>query len=159
AEARRDRSPSLRDHLAARLTPVRGRALAGAGALVAASILLSLFVTSRVRAQALARTLAAMAAVRSAHCTGWRANYRNDRSHGPSCLMRMPVEWWYEAPDRYRKDVWPEFSGRQVPALQLVSRGSSSLVTYRTPRGVRIRLPLGQSALAHYLSPLDFFDQ
>src|SRR5437870_4679858 len=57
--------------------PAPPRTPAGATPLAAARLVLLLLLTPRAPAQVLARTLRAMAEIRSAHCTGWRVEYRS----------------------------------------------------------------------------------
>jgi hypothetical protein len=158
ADARRARPPSLRDRLFAVQAAPPWRSLAGAIALVAACVVLSLFMTARVRAQMLARTLAAMAVVQSAHCTGWHINYRSQGAGEQSSPVRMRVEWWYKAPNRYRKETARPAAAGDLFSEQLVVNGDENVWTDRSRPAPGTRVVLPQPALARSLSALDFFN-
>src|SRR5207244_12328817 len=116
----RARPPSRLARLLAAAPAGRRRVLLGALPLTAAAVVLFLLLTPRAPAQGLARTLRAMAQVQSAHCSGWHVNYRVSEGEFRPTPARLPVEWWYRAPDRYREEVRPAPSREDAPSFLLV---------------------------------------
>jgi hypothetical protein len=159
AAGRRVRPPSLFDRLFSGRSSGRSRALLGAFPLAIACIVLFLLFATRARAQMLARTLRAMAQVRSAHCVGWRVEYRGRGEGRQPVPERMRVEWWYKAPNWYRKNMEPEVPGEGMPASQLIVKGRRSVVVTRLRATSQAPFPVPPPALSRYLSPLDFFSQ
>jgi hypothetical protein len=136
------------------------RLLLGAVPLAVASVLLFLLLAGPAPAGVLDRTLQAMARVRSAHCTGWLISYSDKDAGGQPLPGRMNVEWWYQAPDRYRKAMGPKVSGWSQEPGTLIIQGERSLFssTY-SPAGQSQKLTLSPAQLAYWLSPLDFFSR
>jgi hypothetical protein len=159
AAAHRARRPSLFARFLSRALPEHRRTLLGAISLAVACVILLLLLTARAPAQMLARTLQAMAQVRSAHCTGWRIDYRSQGAGGPPVPERMRVEWWYKAPNWYRKEMEPELEGGEEPSSQLIVKGGQSVVMTRLQATSEAPFPVPAPALSRYLSPLDFFSQ
>src|SRR5205823_11717024 len=114
-------------------------------------VVLFLLLTPRAPAQGLARTLRAMAQLQSAHCSGWHVNYRVSEGELRPTPARLPVEWWYRAPDRYREAAGPARSREDVPSFLLVVRGDKNVLTRRSPAGLARRDVLPPAALIHYL--------
>jgi hypothetical protein len=159
AAAHRARRPSLFARFFTGALPARRRALAGAVPLAVACVILLLLLTTRAPAQILARTLQAMAQVRSAHCTGWRIAYRVLGEGRPPVPERMRVEWWYKAPNWYRNEMKPELPGEGVPSTQLIARGEQNVFMSRFGATAGIKTALLPPPLTRYLSSLDFFSQ
>jgi len=132
------------------------RVLLGAVPLAAAAILL-LFLLLQAPTSVLARALDAMAKVRTAHCTGWFISYRSTGPDGRPIPGKMRVEWWYKAPDRYRRWAGPDVRGWiEVPGVFIINGHRNVFVSQsRTVPPSRLALPY--SFLTRYLSPVDFF--
>lgn len=152
---RRTRAPRL----APAASPVSRRALIGAASLAAASLALFLLLPVRAPAQALARTLAAMARVRSAHCTGTAVSYRDPGQEEGHDLEQWRVEWWYQEPDRYRKDMAPAGQLKEYVPDRLIVKGQRGLLIsqHYLSAGRKVELPRAQ--VSRWLSPLDFFSR
>jgi hypothetical protein len=155
--AHRARRPSLFARLFTDVLPEHRRTLLSAISLAVACILLLLLLTARAPAQMLARTLQAMAQVRSAHCIGMRVEYRGEGEGRQPVPERMRVEWWYKAPDWYRKEMEPEPLGGNAPSNQLVVKGERNVLISQLGPTSTIRTALRPATLTLYLSPLDFF--
>src|SRR5438445_4492801 len=123
AAARRARRPYRLARFLAAAPAGRRRVLLGALPLTAAAVVLILLLTPRAPAQGLARTLRAMAQLQSAHCSGWYVSYRVNEGELRPTPARLPVEWWYRAPDCYREAVGPARSNEAVFPFLLVVRG------------------------------------
>lgn len=157
AHQRRRASPLAR--LMSSAVPGRRRALAGAIPLAAGCLILFLLLTARAPAEMLARTLQAMAQVRSAHCTGWRIVYRSLGEGGPPAPEQKRVVWWYRAPNWYRKETQPEPPGAGRSLGQLIVKEGQNVLVSRLGATAKIETTLPPPLLARYLSPLDFFSQ
>lgn len=119
--------------------------------------LLVILLTTGRSASALARTLNAMAAVRSAHCIGWFFSYTDMRPDGSIIPVRMREEWWYKAPDRYRREIGPEYWGTSTEPGVLIVKGQEGIFTssHHATRGEKTRFT--RAELTQDLSPFDFF--
>jgi hypothetical protein len=156
-EARRGRPPSLLDRLFHAIPRAGGRALAGAVTLAVTSVVLLLLFATRAPAQVLARTLAAMAQVRSAHCTGWHVTYRSIGTKGQRVSTRLSVEWWYKRPDSYRKETEPTRPGERLAPVLMVIKANQRMFGIRSGVTPVRRLIVPPTLFTRYLSPLDFF--
>lgn len=125
-------------------------------AVVCCALLASFFTMGRPIG-VLARTLNAMAAVRSAHCTGWFYGYTDFRPDGSILPVRMREEWWYKAPDSFRREIGPEFWGTSTEPGVLIVKGQKGVFTssHHATRGRKTTF--AKSQLTRDLSPFDFF--
>lgn len=144
--------PPGREQPGRRFAPLSRRALLVA-ALTAAIAFLHL-ATERSSAQTLEQVLAAIGRVRSAHCSGWFVSYEDPSADAPSPpAARMRVDWWFQAPDRFRREMGPEVPEWKFPPGTLVVNGDQS-VFHNTRTGGPPRRGRRQT---RDLSPVDFF--
>jgi hypothetical protein len=120
-------------------------------------IIISLLLTNPAPADVLGRTLAAIDRVTSAHCTGWYVSYRREAIMAGQDKSRFNVEWWYKAPDRYRKDIRSVASDAIVPPCRLLVTGRQRVFLGASVAAPVRRPDVTDEQLTEYLSPLDFF--
>jgi hypothetical protein len=108
-------------------------------------------------AGALENTLDAMSRVRTAHCRGWLFSYVDRKPDGTPIRCRMKMEWWYRAPDEFRRDIGIE-SRRcsTVPGVLIVSHHQGLFFSHRQHQPA-IAGRFNMSELTQDLSPFDFF--
>lgn len=138
-------------------SPVRRRLLLGALPLGAAAALALLLFLFQAPSSVLARALNAMAEVKTAHCTGWYISYRSKGRDGRPIRGRMREEWWYKAPDRYRRWAGPDVPGwNEVPGVTIINGHRNVFISEsRSVPSAKLSLPF--SFLTRFLSPVDFF--
>jgi hypothetical protein len=146
APPRRSRpAPSVRFRLGRRFL------LAAAVAAMVAFIHLS---GKESSARTLRELMAAMARVRTARCSGWFVSYEalpGDISSPAGARMR--VDWWYQAPDRFRREMGPVVPEWSFPPGTLVINGDDA-VFYNSRDG---SLAPPRKRQMRDLSPVDFF--
>jgi hypothetical protein len=135
--------------------------LIGLAPLALAVMLLFLFLILNTNSpvQALARSVDAMARVRSVHCTGQYMRYPPatwDRSR-PWPRGPQKVEWWYKAPNRFRYQVEPELEAWPEAGTGIIIGQRRAFVGDATSRrraeqGVSHRIQITEP----FLTPFDF---
>jgi hypothetical protein len=130
------------------------RRLLLAATLAAAIALFHLF-PQKSSANTLERVLAAMARVRTAHCSGMFDSHEGPPPDaGSAAPEQMPVEWWYQAPGRFRREMGPEVPTWGFPPGTLIINGDQSL--FFSPRDPGPPL-VPRPRKMRDLSPVDFF--
>lgn len=126
----------------------------------AATAVAAVLLAAQTPAQALQMTLAAMAAVRTAHATGTFINYtdRHPRTHEP-LPGAMKVEYWYRAPDRYRRDLGPKVHGWSVIPGELIVNGKKGVFVGRYQPDAPTIQPVEPARFMDELSSFDYFSQ
>lgn len=123
-------------------------------AVVAAFVALLNVPSHESSAAPLEEVLAAMKRVKTAHCSGWFVSYEGPGADLPSPpTARMHVEWWYRAPDQFRREMGPEVPQWSFPPGTLVINGEQA-VFHNTRDGSPPQLKKRQM---RDLSPVDFF--
>jgi hypothetical protein len=135
------------------------RILVGAIPLTIASLALFFLLAAPAPAGVLERVLSAMAKVRSAHCTGRFISYVDKDWEGHPVPGRMQVQWWYQAPDRYRKSMGPEVLGWNREPGTLIVQGQRGVFISHYDSSSSEQEELSRPQVARWLSPLDFFSQ
>jgi hypothetical protein len=146
----RDRLPAFRRAVQG---VVRRRALI-VGAVAVGLAFLQLF-PEKSSAETLQRVLAAMARVRTAHCSGWFVSYEGPAAEADTASQpRMPVEWWYQAPNRFRREMGPDVPQWSYPPGTLIINGDDTI--FYSPR-YGSDPPVRRKRQTRDLTPVDFF--
>jgi len=136
--------------------------LIGLAPLALAVMLLFLFLILNTNSpvQALARSVDAMARVRSVHCTGQYVQYPPATWDRSRLWPRGPqkVEWWYKAPDRFRYQIGPELEGWPEAGTGIIVGQKGAFIGEatsgrRAKQWVNRRIQVTES----FLTPFDFF--
>jgi hypothetical protein len=149
-------------HRGRSVSPGVRRSLPLTVAAVFAAVLLLVFVPV-APAMTLDQVLNAMARVRTAHGVGWLVRYRHfDPKTGkplarPIQSGRIRCEWWYRAPDKFRREQGTAGPGwGDAPGVTIVN-GTQTVSILRRPHDRERMIRTSRSVMDHYLTPLDFF--
>jgi RNA polymerase sigma-70 factor (ECF subfamily) len=107
--------------------------------------------------RALDRVLATMAQVRSAHATGVQTNYI-DNANGRTTAERLPLEFWFEAPDHYRRSVRGTGTGNSATTIVLTDGTRNVLITSAASVGQSV-LPVDHATVLGDVAPFAFFSR
>jgi hypothetical protein len=99
-----------------------------------------------------------MASVRSAHCTGWYVSHFDKKPDGRPVEGRRRLEWWYQAPDKYRRETSTEMREWTLPPSRLIINGRRALIQQlqQPPQSWLVNI---RQISRQELSPFDFFSR
>jgi hypothetical protein len=140
-----------------RRSPMRWRRLALTVPATLLLVLIALLLAPSRPANALQETLSAMARVRSAHATGTYISYDERDPEGRRLPQQMRVEYWYQAPDKYRRSLRLIGQERSIPPHDTIISGEQATLVIRSRRG-HMQIPLDDPTRAtRELSAFSFF--
>jgi hypothetical protein len=125
---------------------------------VAAAIAVLVFIAlNQQPARALQATLARMARAQSAHARGHYVVFRSRDLDGKLVAEQLTAEYWYRAPDRYRREMRSRSPNSSIGASDLIIRGGQAEIVSQSPRGPRQAIPADASRIREQLSAFGFF--